>query len=315
MSQNKKRKGMRIKKIVFKNRNWNISGNLHLPDNFDETKQYTTIVCVHPGSSVKEQTAGLYAQKLADQGFIALAYDASFQGESGGEQRYLEDPITRVEDIRCAVDYLTTLDFVDKDSIGILGICAGGGYAANAAMTERRIKAVATVVGTNASRAFRESNYLETLEAVSAQRTAEANGKEPMIVNWTPNSVKEAKKAGMDELDMLGAIDYYRTPRGEYPTSNNKLLFTSMSNLILFDAFHLAEFLLTQPLLVIVGDKVGAFGSYRDGFDLYNKAASKNKKIHIVKEASHYDLYDQPKAMSEALKNLIPFFKENLSEK
>ena len=301
-----------MRKVNFKNRLWNVSGHLHLPDNFDETQKYPAIVCVHPGSSVKEQTAGLYAEKLGLKGFIALAYDASFQGESGGEPRYLEDPTTRGEDIRCAVDYLTTLSFVDRNCIGLLGICAGGGYAANAAMTERRIKAVATVVGTNAGRAFREANFLEALEVVSTRRTAEANGTEPMITNWTPNSVEEAKQAGINELDMLEAIDYYRTSRGEFPTSNNKLLFTSMSNLIMFDAFHLAEFLLTQPLLVIVGDKVGAFGSYRDGFDLYNKAASKNKKIHVVKGASHYDLYDRPEATKEALEHIIPFLKENL---
>ncbi|RXG28635.1 alpha/beta hydrolase [Leeuwenhoekiella palythoae] len=301
-----------MRKVKFKNRNWDTAANLHLPDNFNETLKYTAIVCVHPGSSVKEQTAGLYAQQLAQQGFIALAYDASFQGESGGEPRYLEDPAARVEDICYAVDYLTTLNFIDENRIGLLGICAGGGYASNAAMKERRIKAVATVVGTNASRAFREANFLETLKTVSIQRTTEAKGAEPMITQWTPNSDEEAKQMGMDEFDMLEAIDYYRTSRGNYPTSNNKLLFTSMSNLIMFDAFHFAEFLLTQPLLVIVGDKVGAFGSYRDGFELYNKAASKNKNIHVVKGASHYDLYDQPKATKEALDNLVPFFQENL---
>lgn len=301
-----------MQKVTFKNRDWDTIANLHLPVNFDESQNYPAIVCVHPGSSVKEQTAGLYAQKLAEKGFIALAYDASFQGESGGEPRYLEDPTTRVEDIRYAVDYLTTLNFINEKRIGLLGICAGGGYAANAAMTEKRIKAVGTVVGTNTGRAFREINFLETLEAVSSQRTAEANGAEPMITNWTPNSVKEAKQAGINDMDMLEAIDYYRTPRGEYPTANNKLIFTSMANLIKFDAFHLADVLFTQPLLVIVGDKVGAFGSYRDGFDLYNKAATTNKKIHIIKGASHYDLYDKPEATEEALENLVPFFNKNL---
>lgn len=304
-----------MQKVKFKNRNWDTVANLHLPDNFDESQNYPAIICVHPGSSVKEQTAGLYAKKLAEKGFIALAYDASFQGESGGEPRYLEDPTTRVEDIRYAVDYLTTLNFINEKRIGLLGICAGGGYAANAAMTEKRIKAVGTVVGTNTGRAFREINFLETLEAVSSQRTAEANGAEPMITNWTSNSAEEAKEAGINDMDMLEAIDYYRTTRGEYPTANNKLLFTSMANLIKFDAFHLANVLLTQPLLVIVGDKVGAFGSYRDGFDLYNKAVSKEKKIHIVSGASHYDLYDKPEATAEALDNLIPFFHENLSQK
>ncbi len=304
-----------MQKVKFKNRNWDTVANLHLPDNFDETQNYPAIVCVHPGGSVKEQTAGLYAEKLAQKGFIALAYDASFQGESGGEPRYFEDPASRVEDIRYAVDYLTTLNFVDKSHIGLLGICAGGGYAANATLKERRIKAVATISGVNIGRAFREANFLETLEAVSSQRTAEANRAEPMITNWTPNSSEEAKQAGISDLDMLEAINYYRTPRGEFPTSDNKLLFASMANLIMFDAFHLAEFLLTQPLLIIVGDKVGSFGSYRDGFDLYQKAASKNKKIHIVNGAGHYDLYDKPQATSEALDKLVPFYQENLLQK
>lgn len=109
-----------MQKVTFKNRNWDTVAHLHLPNNFDETKLYSAIICVHPGSSVKEQTAGLYAQKLAEKGFVALAYDASFQGESGGEPRYLEDPTTRVEDIRYAVDYLTVLNFIDEKHIGLL---------------------------------------------------------------------------------------------------------------------------------------------------------------------------------------------------
>lgn len=301
-----------MQKVSFKNRTWDVAGHLYFPENFDETKQYPAIVCVHPGSSVKEQTAGFYAGQLAENGFITLAFDASFQGESGGEPRFLEDPITRVEDIRCAIDYLTTLSFVDNDRIGAMGVCAGGGYAANAAISEKRIKAIGTVIGTNPSRAFREANPVETLNAVAQQRTAEANGAEKLINNWIPNSKEEVQQLGVQEMDLLEAIDYYRTPRGQHPNSCNQLLFTSMSNLIMFDAFHLAEYFLTQPLLVIVGDKVGGFGSYRDGFDLYNKAASTTKKIHVVQGASHYDLYDQPQATQNALEQLVPFFQEHL---
>lgn len=301
-----------MQKVTFKNKSWDVVGNLYTPNHFDQTKAYPAIICVHPGSSVKEQTAGLYANALAESGFITLTFDASFQGESGGEPRFLEDPATRVEDIRCAVDFLTTLNYVDHNRIGVLGVCAGGGYAVNASLTEKRIQAVVSVAGTNPSRAFRESDPVGVLKAVADQRTAEANGAEKRINNWIPNSAQEALEAGMEELDLLEAIDYYRTPRGEHPNSCNKLLFNSMSNLITFDAFHLADHLLTQPLLVIVGDKVGSFGSYRDGFELYNKAASNHKKLHIVRGASHYDLYDQPKATTEALEQILPFFQQNL---
>jgi len=299
--------------VKFLNRDWEVAANLYLPDNFDKTKKYTAIVCVHPGSSVKEQTAGLYASKLSKEGFVAIAFDATFQGESGGTPRYLEDPATRVEDIRCAVDYLTTLGFVDKERIGVLGVCAGGGYAANAALTERRIKAVVSVSPANIGRAYREYSAIEMLETVGRQRTAEANGADTLVINWTPASAEAAKQAGMTDADLLEAIDYYRTPRGEHPNANNKLLFTSISALMAFDAFHLAEYLLTQPLLVIVGDKVGSFGAYRDGFELYNKAASKDKSIHTVKGASHYDLYDQPEATAEAMEKIVPFLQKALS--
>lgn len=299
--------------VKFLNRDWEVAANLYLPDNFDKTKKYAAIVCVHPGSSVKEQTAGIYASKLSIAGFIAIAFDASFQGESGGIPRYLEDPATRVEDIRCAVDYLTTLDFVDKERIGVLGICAGGGYAANAALTERRIKAVVAVSPANIGRAYRENSTIETLEAVSRQRTAEANGAVPLIINWTPVSAEAAKQAGMTDPDLLEAIDYYRTPRGEHPNANNQLRFTSITAIMAFDAFHLAEYLLTQPLLVIVGDRVGSFGGYRDGFELYNKAASKDKSIHTIKGAGHYDLYDQPEATAEAAEAIVPFLQKILS--
>ena len=298
--------------IKFKNRSWEVAAHIHFPQDFDKLKKYAAIICVHPGSSVKEQTAGIYASKLAEKGFLALVFDASFWGESEGDLRYVEDPATKIEDIRCAVDYFTTLDYVDTNRIGILGFCAGGGYAVNAVLSEKRIKAIGTVVATNGARAFREMKPLQTLEAIGQQRTEEANGAAPMITPWTPNSIVEAKQAEITDVDMLEAIDYYRTPRGEHPRSDNKLRFISTANLIVFDAFHLAEYLLTQPLMVIVGDRVGGFGSYRDGFELYNKAATKDKSIHVISGASHYDLYDQPDATAQALDKLVPFFKENL---
>ena len=125
------------KDVKFNARELKIAGILNIPENAEDKKN-PAIVCVHPGSSCKEQTAGIYAEKLAELGYVTIVFDASYQGESEGEPRYIEDPSARVEDIRSAVDYLTTLNFVDENRIGVLGVCAGGGYAVNAAMTERR---------------------------------------------------------------------------------------------------------------------------------------------------------------------------------
>ncbi|MGV8095826.1 MAG: alpha/beta hydrolase [Mangrovibacterium sp.] len=307
-----------MKEVTFKNRNWDVAGILQFPKDFDESKKYPAIVCGHPISSCKEQTAGnVYGKALSEAGFITLAFDASFQGASGGEPKYLEDPATRVEDFRCAADYLTTLDFVDEDNIGVLGICGGGGYAANAAMTERRFKAVATVVAASYGRILREGDYssqaaIKTLEGIAKQRTAQARGAKPANTVYRPNSQEDRKAAGMNDIDIIQAVDYYQTPRGQHPNSPNHLRVDSLDKVMAFDPFHLAELLLTQPLHVVVGDKVGAFGSYRDGFELFDKAASREKSIQVVQGASHYDLYDIPEYTSQALDKIIPFFKAHL---
>ncbi|WP_286860231.1 MULTISPECIES: alpha/beta hydrolase [Sphingobacterium] len=308
-----------MKAVKFKNRNWEVAGILQFPKDFDETKKYPAIVCAHPISSCKEQTAGnIYGKALAEAGFITLAFDASNQGESGGEVRFLEDPATRVEDFRCAADFLTTLNYVNEEKIGVLGVCGGGGYAANVAMTERRFKAVVTVVGANYGRLLREGDFstdaaIKTLEDIAKQRTAQARGAESAITIYRPNSQEDRKAAGLNDIDLIEAVDYYQTPRGQHPNSPNHLRVDSLDKAMAFDAFHLAELLLTQPLHVVVGDKVGAFGSYRDGLELFGKAASKQKSIQVVHGASHYDLYDVPQYTTQALAEIIPFFKKHLN--
>ncbi|MBB4158228.1 hypothetical protein FB387_004572 [Streptomyces cinereoruber] len=297
----------------FKNRSWDVAADLRLPKDFDPSKKYPAIICAHPISSCKEQTSGsIYGERLTEQGYVTLAFDASHQGESGGEPRYLEDPATRVEDFRCAVDHLVTLDYVDENRIGCLGVCGGGGYAANATMTEHRIKALVTVVAANYGRIMRESGAIDTLEAISRQRTAEARGAEPLITTYIPGSPEEREQAGATDIDIVDAVEYYRTPRSQDPNSPNRLRFSGLDAAVGFDAFHLAEVLLTQPLQVIVGDVPGAFGSYRDGFELFNRARSEKKDILVVQGASHYDLYDRPEYTDQALRKLESFFGENL---
>ena len=145
-------------RITFSNTNnlaIEMAAILHLPEGFDDTQQYPAIVVSHPGGGVKEQTAGTYATELAKAGFVTVAHDASCQGESGGEQRQLENPYIRTEDVSAVIDHLTKLPFVDAGRVGAAGICAGAGYTANAAINDARIKAVGTVSAVNIGAMFR----------------------------------------------------------------------------------------------------------------------------------------------------------------
>lgn len=290
-----------------------MKGNLYLPENFDETRTYPAIVCVHPGGGVKEQVSGLYAEKLSEQGFIALAFDASHQGESGGKPRLLEDPATRVEDVRSAVDYLTTLSYINNDKIGAIGICAGGGYAINAAQTEHRIKAVASISAVDIGAMFRgegsggtaEAN-VKTLEAVAAQHTAEANGEEPMYMTYVPDSPE-----GFDEntlVLMKEGYEYYRTERGQHPNSTNKFLFTSFDKIMAFSAFAQIGTLLSQPLLVIAGSEADTKGFSEQAYAMTNGP----KEILLVEGATHIAMYDTPEYVKQAVEKLKEFFEKYL---
>ncbi|WP_336334482.1 alpha/beta hydrolase [Pseudomonas putida] len=296
---------------------WNIAADIHFPPGFDAQKKYPAIISAHPIGSCKEQTSGnVYGAALAKEGFVVVAFDASFQGASGGEPRFIEDPSHRVEDFRVVTDYLMTLPYVDEQRIGVLGICGGGGYSINAAMTERRIKAVVTITGVNYGRLMREGfsgfDPIALLESVAAQRTAEARGAQRRVDDLLPPSPKDAKRLGATEIDVYEATEYYRTPRGQKPNGLNRSLLSHQGNAVGWDAFHLAETLLTQPLMVVVGDKVGAFGAYRDGCEIIGRAASRHKELVVVPGWSHYDLYDKPEPVGQALAKVVPFFKEHL---
>lgn len=308
---------MEQEEIMFSSRHFQLSGLLYKPDNFQSDTEYPAIVIAHPTSSNKEQTSGLYAKKLAEKGFITFAFDAAYQGQSEGKPRYIEDPAQRTADISYAIDYLVTLPFVDEEKIGAMGICAGGGYAIRAAMIDHRIKAIAGVAAANVGMVYRETfgpddNLIATLEAMGKQRTAEVKGADPQFIPWTPNTQEERIAAGITDIDIEEAVDYYRTPRGESVYSPNKTHFTNLAQVLAFDAVHLAEKLLTQPLQIIIGDKVGAFGSYRTGFEIFDRAASKEKDLKIIKGVSHYDLYDQPEATNQATTKLSEFFRKFL---
>ncbi len=192
------------KKINFKKMDLSIAGLLFLPENFDGNKKYPAVVVTHPGGGVKEQCSSLYAWNLARNGFVALAFDASHQGESEGLPRYLEDPASRVEDIRSAVDYLTTLSYVDENKIGAMGICAGAGYTMNAIQTDSRIKAAAGIstwdVGNSAREGFpgvNIPNFMQKLlREVAEARTRQARGGDPEYWNYVPKSESDINENG-----------------------------------------------------------------------------------------------------------------------
>lgn len=308
---------MSTQKITFKNIAWDNAGILQFPADFDQNKKYPTIVTMHPIGSCKEQTAGnIYGKALAEAGFVVLNFDASFQGESGGTPRYIENPFHRTDDVRYAIDYLETLPYIDADKIGILGVCGGGAYSLNIAMTERRIKAVVSITGVNFGRLLRDGfaggSPMEVLNNVAAQRSAEAKGGDLLTINMLPESVEAGKAAGIEDIDVLEATDYYKTSRGQTKGGATSAVYSRMSVGMGWDAFYLAETLLTQPILVVIGDKPGGFGAFRDGYEIVRRAASQKKELLVVKGYSHYDLYDQPEPVRQALEKAIPFFKENL---
>lgn len=299
---------------------WDIAALILFPPNFDEGKKYPAIISVHPFGSCKEQTSSaIYGKRLAEQGYVVIAYDASYQGESGGMPRWVEDPTQRVEDVSHVIDYAVTLPYVDENRIGALGICGGGGYILNATMTEKRIKAVVGVTPVNIGRLFREGfsqyNPLGALEAMAAQRTVEARGGALKINELLPVSPDAARANGLTERDVFEATDYYKTPRGQAPGGATRMLFSHAQNTLGWDAFAFAELLMTQPVMVVIGQKVGAFGAYRDGQEIYGRStASKDRQILELQDWSHYDLYDKDEPVGLAMKRIIPFLKQHVGK-
>lgn len=316
------RMSIKTNSVRIQNRDmaWHIAANILLPADFSEAKKYPLIVSVHPFGSCKEQTSGsVYGVALARKGFVVIAYDASTQGESGGpEARLIEDPAQRVRDITHVVDYAVSLPYVNADQIGLIGVCAGGAYVINSALVDKRVKAVASITPVNVGRLFREgfSNYkpLENLEGMAAQRTKEAQGTKFQINDLLPPSFEAAKAAGVTDIDVLEATLYYKTSRGQTPGGATSMLYSHAQSALSWDAFAFAELLLTQPVIIAVGEKVGAFGAYRDGNEIYGRAcASKDRQIISLPNTSHYDLYDGPSTVETAMQKIVPFLKKHIT--
>lgn len=296
-------------KVTFYNRlGIQIAGDLYLPEDFNPSRKYAAIISGHPFGGVKEQSGGLYAQTMAERGFVTLAIDLSYNGESGGQPRHSATPEGYVEDIQAAVDFIGTRPFVDRDRIGVIGICGSGCFAVSAAATDPRIKAVATVSMYDMGRASRQGlNDVITLEErkallkhIGEQRWKEFEGAPTEYAIGTPEHPDKADAVGQE------FYDYYRTPRGHHPSSTTATTLNSTPALMNFFPFANIELLSPRPVLFIAGEHAHSRYFSEDAYQL----ASEPKELYIVPGAGHVDLYDRV--------NLIPFdklesfFKEHL---
>ncbi|GAA5134861.1 alpha/beta hydrolase [Pseudonocardia adelaidensis] len=290
-----------------------LAADLHLPGQIDEAAPLRAVVLSTPGSSVKEQIGANYASRLAARGIAALVFDPAHQGQSGGEPRDLEDPYRRGEDISYAIDALAAIPGIDPERIGVLGICAGGGYAVHTARTDHRIKAVGTVVPVNigTSSRSRAGGPVAPLEALAAARTDESRTGELTRVNWLPDTLEEAAAAGLTDIDTTQAITFYRTGRGRNEHSTNRRLSRSDSLLLGYDAYHVVDQLMTQPLQVIVAGRIGNTGSYESGMQLW-KLAPNPVDLMVVEGAGHYEMYDVPEYVDAAVDRLVDFYTDHL---
>ena len=302
-----------IHPVSYKIKDVNIVANVYTPANFDTAKKYPTIVIAHPNGGVKEQVAGLYAQRLANQGYITITADAAYQGGSGGTPRNIDKPANRIEDIHAMADFISQYQGVDVSKLGLLGICGGGGYALTAAQSDKRFKAVATVSMFN-SGIVRRNGFMnsqvatiqERLQQASEARALEAAGKE---IRYTANVVITDEMADKMPFDLYREGHYYYNRTHAHPNSKFSYTLSSLMDLMTFDASTNMD-LINQPLLMIAGSKADSFYMTEDAFKKATNA--KNKELFQINGATHIQTYWKPEYVSQAVNKLKDFYQINL---
>lgn len=303
-------------KVTFNNQyQMKVAGNLYIPKGLNQTTKSAAIIVGHPMGAVKEQSSNLYAQKLAEQGFVTLSLDLSFWGESEGQPRNAVSPDIYAEDFSAAVDYLGTQSFVDRQRIGVLGICGSGSFVISAAKIDSRMKAIATVSMYDMGAANRNAlNHSQTLAqrkqiiaAAAEQRYVEFTGGTTAYTGGTVHALTADTHPIQREF-----FDFYRTPRGEFTPKGGSVqttthpTLTSNIKFMNFYPFNDIETISPRPMLFITGETAHSKEFSEDAYRL----AGQPKQLIVIPGAGHVDLYDRA--------NLIPFgklttfFKENL---
>lgn len=302
-----------IHPVKYKLNGIDIAANVYTPANYDASKSYPTIVVAHPNGGIKEQVSGLYAQKLSEQGYIAIVADAAYQGASGGMPRNVDKPANRVEDIHGMVDFISQYKGVDINRLGLLGICGGGGYSLEAAKTDKRFKAIATLSMFNTG-IVRKNGYMDsqvdTLQK-RLQQASEARAKEIATgeVTYTADAMLTDEQISKLPFDLYreGFIYYYRTHA--HPNSTFKYTMSSLLDLMLFDASTNME-LINQPLLMIAGDKADSLYMTLDAYEKAHNA--KTKELFLIKDATHIQTYWKSEYVKQAGEKLTQFYSKNL---
>lgn len=304
-----------IHPVTYKLNGIDIAANVYTPADYNTSKKYPAVVVAHPNGGIKEQTAGLYAQRLAETGYITIAADAAYQGASGGEPRHTDKPAYRTEDIHGMADFITRYAGVDANRLGVLGICGGGGYTLKAAQSDKRFKAVATLSMFNSGE-VRRNGFLnsqlntiqERLKQASNARAQEASGGKIIYAGEAnPNLTEEEIAKISTDLYREGYLYYFRTHA--HPNSTFLYTMSSLLDLMTWDATTNMD-LVNQPLLMMAGSKADTKYMTDEAFGKATNA--KNKELFLIEGATHIQTYWKPEYVVQAVDKLVKFYQANL---